>query len=724
METVLGEFDHWRHNSRKRPSGGASESQTHSNFNGIRFTWKDSVEAPTQSLSASGVRLLGGTPTTIIAADEAAATSQGTTVRLRGPRISLARSADRYKIAEIEAAEFSVDASIRPAQLPGPVGSSQVDLTSAEPIATALRNDRLPSTRAGASESVGEARRQSSYDRGVVLWTTLIQGAQGIDGVLAPGARVELDGFRARIRIADDQLTLGPGSFSIRREEQALSIDLSPQQSPESGSRPSGKIPDADPTSGLPSDALRPALLFRLRIPLHPITDSAPKITADINGGPISLAMLGLQEGDLGLFNVSQASISSRAHFELTADGHSLSLDGSGRLQNLSLRSSALSEEPIAGIDLAWRAKGSAKLDGSRAHVTEGEFSLGALRVLAKGEYQRSGSTFRVQGDVEVPLVPCQAMLDAIPDGLVAKVKDVRLAGSFGLKGKTQFDTSRLERDFNLSWQLTNSCRVTEAPPKLSVDNLQRRFTRQVQGPDGSFTELESGPGSPHWVPYGAISRFMEVAVMTTEDSGFHRHRGFDQEAIKNSIRENLRQGRFVRGASTISMQLAKNLYLARTKTLSRKLQEALLTMYLEQELTKEQLMELYLNVVEFGPMVFGIGDAAQHYFNTTASQLSLGQALYLASILPNPKVQHFVAGGAVSPGWTNYLRKLMETAAKRKWITEEELEEGLSETVVRGLAVPQRTRSSERARSHGSSEDESDAGGFGLTPPDDELRP
>jgi membrane peptidoglycan carboxypeptidase len=190
----------------------------------------------------------------------------------------------------------------------------------------------------------------------------------------------------------------------------------------------------------------------------------------------------------------------------------------------------------------------------------------------------------------------------------------------------------------------------------------------------------------------------MEAAVLVTEDGSFHHHHGFDEEAIRNSIRENLRRGKFVRGASTISMQLAKNLYLDRGKNLSRKLQEAVLTMYLEQELTKEQIMELYLNVVEFGPMVYGIGPAAQHYFNTSASQLSLGQALYISSIMPNPKKQHFAVGGAVTPSWSSYLRQLMEIAHKRKRISDEELEEGLRETVIRGASAPHRAPRDESA--------------------------
>src|SRR5262249_5469298 len=193
------------------------------------------------------------------------------------------------------------------------------------------------------------------------------------------------------------------------------------------------------------------------------------------------------------------------------------------------------------------------------------------------------------------------------------------------------------------------------------------------------------------WVPYGMISKFMEIALLTTEDGGFHRHHGFDMEAIRNSIRENLRSRRFVRGASTLSMQLAKNLYLGRTKNLSRKLQEAVLTMYLEQELTKEQIVELYLNVVEFGPNLYGIGPAARSYFSTSPAALSLGQALYISSMLPNPKQQHFGAGNQVTPSYMGYLHKLMEIAHKRGNLTDEELEDGLRETLVRGSPITHR---------------------------------
>ena len=107
------------------------------------------------------------------------------------------------------------------------------------------------------------------------------------------------------------------------------------------------------------------ALTFRLRVPISDAKDIPQEIVADVQGGPIWLSTLGVQEGDMGLFDVARTSIVSRARVVLSADGQTLGVDGEGRLKNLSLRSAALADEPIAGLDLAWRAKANGKLDGS-----------------------------------------------------------------------------------------------------------------------------------------------------------------------------------------------------------------------------------------------------------------------------------------------------------------------------------------------------------------------
>jgi membrane peptidoglycan carboxypeptidase len=175
----------------------------------------------------------------------------------------------------------------------------------------------------------------------------------------------------------------------------------------------------------------------------------------------------------------------------------------------------------------------------------------------------------------------------------------------------------------------------------------------------------------------------MEIAVLVCEDGGFFRHGGFDFRAIEMALKDDIKAGRFVRGASTISMQLAKNLYLGKEKTLSRKVEEALLTMLLESKLSKNDLLEIYLNIVELGPGIYGIEQAADYYFDESAKQLSLGQALYLASILPDPTRTHFEPDGRISPRWGEYIKKLMRIAHGVKRISEAELEAGLEEELA-----------------------------------------
>jgi monofunctional glycosyltransferase len=140
------------------------------------------------------------------------------------------------------------------------------------------------------------------------------------------------------------------------------------------------------------------------------------------------------------------------------------------------------------------------------------------------------------------------------------------------------------------------------------------------------------------WVPYNAISIHAKRAVVAAEDSGFVDHEGFDWKALEKAARDNLEKGKIRRGGSTISMQLAKNLFLSADRNLVRKGQEFLITGMLEAVLDKRRILEIYLNIAEWGVGVFGIEAAAQHYFGVSAAALSEDQAAWLASILPAPR--------------------------------------------------------------------------------------
>lgn len=140
------------------------------------------------------------------------------------------------------------------------------------------------------------------------------------------------------------------------------------------------------------------------------------------------------------------------------------------------------------------------------------------------------------------------------------------------------------------------------------------------------------------WVDYEQISPHLKRAIIASEDSQFLKHEGFDFKAIQDALDKNWKEGRWVAGGSTISQQLAKNLFLSDQKVLWRKLQEAVITYMLEKVMTKRRILEIYLNMIEWGENVFGAEAAAQHYFGVRASALSAKQAAFLASIVPNPR--------------------------------------------------------------------------------------
>ncbi len=138
-------------------------------------------------------------------------------------------------------------------------------------------------------------------------------------------------------------------------------------------------------------------------------------------------------------------------------------------------------------------------------------------------------------------------------------------------------------------------------------------------------------------VPYERISPLLRRAVLVAEDDAFFRHGGFDWNEVRASARRNLGSGRVVRGGSTITQQLAKNLFLGSERSLTRKLREALLAVRLERALTKRRIFELYLNRIEWGPGIFGAEAAARRYFGVPASALSPRQAVRLAAVIINP---------------------------------------------------------------------------------------
>ncbi len=140
------------------------------------------------------------------------------------------------------------------------------------------------------------------------------------------------------------------------------------------------------------------------------------------------------------------------------------------------------------------------------------------------------------------------------------------------------------------------------------------------------------------WVPYAKISNNLKRALIASEDAKFVDHEGFDWEGIQKAYEKNMKKGKIVAGGSTISQQLAKNLFLSTKRTPWRKGEEVIITLMLEAVMDKQRIFEIYLNVIEWGNGVFGAEAAARHYYRTSAAGLSAGQAAKMAAMVPNPR--------------------------------------------------------------------------------------
>ena len=170
---------------------------------------------------------------------------------------------------------------------------------------------------------------------------------------------------------------------------------------------------------------------------------------------------------------------------------------------------------------------------------------------------------------------------------------------------------------------------IKENPKKTALMEYREKASKEKKKPYRIYQ---------NWVPFSKISPYLVKAVLIAEDDKFWKHEGFDYEAIQKALEKDLKAKKFNFGGSTITQQLAKNLYLSPEKSLIRKISEAFITWRMEKVLSKKRILELYLNVAEWGEGIFGVEAASRHYYGKSSSQLTPEEAARLASVLPNPR--------------------------------------------------------------------------------------
>jgi hypothetical protein len=240
---------------------------------------------------------------------------------------------------------------------------------------------------------------------------------------------------------------------------------------------------------------------------------------------------------------------------------------------------------------------------------------------------------------VSIPKMKAQDFISSLPDGLFTNFQGMEAEGTFDYKLNFKFNKNKPDQlvfDSNLKKENLKITKYGEA----NLNKLNGEFVYRAIINDVLQRPVLVGNANSNYTPLDQISPYLRKCVLTTEDPSFFSHHGFINEAFKQSIVKNIKTKKFSRGASTLSMQLIKNVFLTREKTVSRKLEEILLVYILENNriVSKERMLEVYFNIIEWGPNVYGIGEASRYYFQKKPSELSLNECLYLARIIPSPK--------------------------------------------------------------------------------------
>ncbi len=316
--------------------------------------------------------------------------------------------------------------------------------------------------------------------------------------------------------------------------------------------------------------------------------------------------------------------------------------------------------------------------------------TVGTLRFRLGGEAAREGPRFRLA--LAADSLTAGQWKRSLPPAVLGPLLDLAVRGWYGYRVSLDLDFSRPDRVEFTADVLPHGLQVDPAGTRLNLLALDAPFVARIHLPRDRVVERDLSPANPHFRPLAALDSLLVHAVVTNEDGAFFRHGGFNIEAVKGAIADNLKAGAFRRGAGTITMQLVRNLYLGHARTLSRKGQEVVLAWVLEHltPLSKERMLEIYLNIIEWGPGVHGADEAAQYYFAHDAGRLTVDEALFLATVVPAPTRwrYRFDQTGSLRSFARAQMHFIGRAMIRKGWLAPELLPHGDSLRVeLRGLA-------------------------------------
>jgi len=239
---------------------------------------------------------------------------------------------------------------------------------------------------------------------------------------------------------------------------------------------------------------------------------------------------------------------------------------------------------------------------------------------------------------IETPTTSWQNLVESLPSELFTHTAGMKLKGTFSYTLKARVNPENPD-SLTIEPLLNSSGFGISSFGQTNFYALNDTFTHRVYKDGRWIRNIRLCPENPEYTPLNRISPYLKWAIITSEDGSYYSHRGFDLDGIRYALACNLRERRFARGGSTITQQLIKNLYLNQDKNIARKAEEMLMVWMIENTaaVSKDRMLEIYLNIIEWGPDVYGIAEAASYYFNKKPNELTLQESLFLAYIVPRP---------------------------------------------------------------------------------------
>ncbi len=364
------------------------------------------------------------------------------------------------------------------------------------------------------------------------------------------------------------------------------------------------------------------------------------------------------------------------------------SINASGNVSDVNIFDPRIAPEPLEGLSAGFTMYARHDKQTGLIEIPELDFTHKVLRARSAFMLKPDPQTgkYLVEAQLSVPKTPCADVAASLPAPLVPNIRQLELGGQFEAALRVNVDFAKLDTENATIRGRVNldGCKVLKAPPHLRPNRLRHDFGYSIVEPGGQRVQVEVASDGEWTRQLDEISPHMVAAVLTTEDGSFWRHRGFITSEFSTALTQNLRAGRFKFGASSITMQIVKNVFFERRKTLSRKFEELFFTWHVEQVVPKKRLMEIYLNIIELGPGIYGVPRAAHHFFNKDPMDLTVRESIYLASLLPSPKRRYsFYCNQEVSRSWERMLDRLLAIMRRRNRITAEEYEEARTQTIV-----------------------------------------